>query len=150
MPKDISGSVPISKSQRNKNKRKKNSAPVVGGICSRCDQVSTSATPGTAHMGCERDNTSDLMQQLLRYQHAKNFSLDVFGRDILALRDVLSEDGRGKWLTKEAHGEFASAVREFLTGLKNFNSKTLQWEDITSEPIDFKTGEPLPAMFKAA
>lgn len=131
MPKDISGAPPISKSQKNKW-RKRKPVQTHGGVCSRCGQTSNSATVGSVHEGC--GEATELFSFLYRNRAA------VLNGHFIG--------NKGKWLSQHQHSvlqqEMQDAKDAHLKYLRNFNTATGRWENGYGEPIDFKTREVLP------
>ena len=132
MPKDANGTVPVSKSQRNKAARiaklAKQGGKSYGGKCSRCGQESSSSTPGKAHLGCPEDGS--LFGFELSYRLRAPF-----------LRKWMGPNGEGMWLSKEDYTRFESEVDSFLLSVRNFSVENQRWENAYGEPINFLTRE---------
>ena len=132
MPREISGQQPISKSQKNKWRKKSKPVQVHGGICSRCGQTSNSCIPGSVHESCGEALPLFMFHQRIR----SAILLDHF------------DGNRGKWLSSEDYKRFQEdmilAKGLYLEDLRNFNTTTNRWENGYSQPIDFLTREVLP------
>ncbi len=135
MPKDTSGTVPISKNQRNKQARlareaRKGNQKSYGGKCTRCGQVSNSATTGSPHLGCPEDKSA-------------------FGFDLACrlrtpfIRQYVGPNGEGVWLSKESYERFEIEVDAALASVRNFSTENMRWENAYGEPINFSTREVL-------
>lgn len=132
MPKDTSGSVPISKSQRNKAARvaklAKQGGKSYGGKCSRCGQESSSSTPGKGHLGCPEDTST--------------FGFELASRlRAPFLRKYMGPSGEGVWLSKEDFEKYEIEVDAYVVSVRNFNTANNQWENGYGKPINFLTRE---------
>lgn len=134
MPKDTSGAVPLSKSQRTKGARlaklaKQGGGVKYGGKCTRCGQVSNSSPTRRLHIGCP---DKALYGFELAYRLRASFLKKYFGAE-----------GRGIWLSKEDYEKYEVEIDAFLSSVRNFNTEDNQWENGYGEPINFLTREVL-------
>lgn len=131
MPKDITGGVPISKSQKAKARKaallaKQGGGKTHGGTCCRCGQVSTSASPDTVHMACPEQDL--LFQLAVRFEDG-----------IEVLKSYTGVEGEGRWISNVARAQMVDEVTAYLKLVRNFTSGT--WRNGFDEPINFQTGE---------
>lgn len=135
MPKDTSsGTVPPSKSQRNKAAKlaklaKKGGAQQHGGKCTRCGQSSSSSTPGETHLGCP---DKALWGFELAYRLRAYF-----------MKKYVGAEGKGIWLSTEDYAKYEIEVDAYLASVRNFSTENMRWENAYGEPINFLTGEVL-------
>lgn len=131
MPREISGQQPISKSQKNKWRKKNKPVQVHGGTCSRCGQTSNSCTPGTVHETCGEAT------ELFRFCQRINSSVIV----------NFFIGNKGKWLPQYHHNLLQNEMRDdkdqYLKQMRNFNTCMNRWENGYGTPINFHTREVL-------
>lgn len=152
MPKveTVTGTVPPSKSQRNKGKKRKPSSPM-GGVCSACEQVCASATQNTPHTACpgitatfyEKTRTEALPSGLKDRLVAKPgiwLSKGAF-EDMAIMRDRKER----RELDEQEQIDLALATLEFdrKTAQRHYDAETKSFKNGFGEPIDFGTGEVL-------